>query len=122
MPEKERRKHEMKYRMALMRCSVFMTAEELSRMHTGRTDDEIEVDLHGLSEREARRFLRNLIACMKTRFTIFVIHGYRHGTVIRNMVRSENREISHRVIRVDPCMYNPGATTMVIGEMAGAAV
>lgn len=117
MSKTERREQKMKYRMALMRCSVFMTQEELERIHAGRSDEEISVDLHGLSERQARRFLRNLIACMKTGFTIFVIHGYKHGTVIRNMVRDENRVISHRIVKVDPCMWNPGATTMVVGQM-----
>lgn len=111
----------MKYRMAVMYCSAFMTQEELERMRIGRSDDEIMVDLHGLSERQARRFLKNLIACMKTPFTIFAIHGYRHGTVIKNMIREKNSSISRRVVRVDPCGWNPGATTMVVGSMPGMA-
>ena len=111
----------MKYRMAMMNCVIFMTRDELARIHAGKNDDEIMVDLHGLTEREARRFLRNLIACMKTKFSIFVVHGYRHGTVIKDMIRERNSGISRRVIRVDPCEWNPGATTMVIDDMPGTA-
>jgi len=62
--------------------------------HTGTTahasQDAITVDLHGMGRWKARKVLfNNLIKLLaEGRKELLVIHGYHHGTVLRDYIRS----------------------------------
>lgn len=49
---------------------------------------KISVDVHGLTCREAKRFISNVINISRGFCTIEIIHGYRHGTRIKDMLRN----------------------------------
>ena len=52
--------------------------------------DKIVVDLHNMQEQEARYYLERAIDTAEENIKeIVVIHGYRQGQVILNMVRKE---------------------------------
>lgn len=50
---------------------------------------KIIVDVHGLSCSGARRFISNIVNVTLGECTVKVIHGYRHGTSIRQMLREK---------------------------------
>lgn len=88
-----------------------MTDEELGRF-TFLSDANgalaLRGDLHGLSCREARRLLNNLMLLIRDDFDLIVIHGYRHGQAIKDMLWHDydNRRLAAR------CgdKKNPGVT------------
>lgn len=94
--------------------TVIFSEEELSRIRE-RTDNgqiTLTVNLHGMSTKNARRFLKNLIALNAGTFNINVIHGFNHGCSIKEMLR--NSFISSRIIGVDDVLYNEGMTVLKI--------
>ena len=72
----------------------------------------ITIDVHGLTCREARRFISNTGILTKGYFPVRIIHGYRHGTAIRDMLRKEsiNSHIHHWMNTSN----NMGVTTLVM--------
>ncbi len=73
---------------------------------------EIIYDAHGQTVLEARRTIRNIANIVMAPITLIVIHGYRHGTAIKEMLAEEN--FSGRLIcRYSP-EFNPGETFMEI--------
>lgn len=97
---------EIAYRMA------FLLPEGSKRYLEAEEDDServhITVDLHGLSVLEARRLLNNIIAMIRRPFLLEIIHGYHHGTAIRDMIYTDfdNPKVISRHIN----MANPGIT------------
>lgn len=64
-------------------------------------DEKIIVDLHNMEENEARFFLERAIDTAESKIKeIVVIHGYRQGQVILNMVRKEfnHKRIAKKII------------------------
>ena len=64
-------------------------------------DEKIIVDLHDMEENEARFFLEKAIETAEPKIKeIVVIHGYRQGQVILNMVRKDfnHKKIEKKVI------------------------
>ena len=98
-----------------IRFSKVFTKEEMGRI-TGCTNADvgnyIRVDVHGLTKPAAKRFINNIINIIRDAFGLLIVHGFRHGTVIKEMLRSEfwNPKVSD--------MYeapsNPGVTYLVI--------
>lgn len=75
----------------------------------------IEVDIHALEKMQAKNKLMGLISSAPSDVTeIVIIHGYRSGTVLRDMVRNELRHsrIRDKMISV----INPGITTVFLKE------
>lgn len=73
----------------------------------------LELDLHGLDTRQAKTVIDG-----KLRQTdvarIRLIHGYRGGTALRNMIRTRYRN-HPKVLRVELGL-NPGETDLVLRE------
>ncbi len=71
-----------------------------------------EVNLHGLTEAEAKRqleqFLSRADAGLKE---VVVIHGYNNGQVLRDMVRLR---LKHPRISAKLISLNPGATRLLL--------
>ena len=70
------------------KMEMIFTKDEINRIVEGLQEnaDMITVDLHGLKVKDARRFLQNLMAIGQGRQDICVIHGYNHGTAIKEMI------------------------------------
>lgn len=101
--------------MICLRLELMLPADEYCRLTVSETDEKsikISADVHGMKCFEARRFINNTIAIVHTDFQLTVIHGYRHGTAIRDML-ADNFENSH-VREQYQDHFNQGLTHMII--------
>lgn len=105
-----------------MECEQLMTnmkmifsEAELKRIECNTVIDGlayVELDLHGLTYKKAERMVANVICVNRGRFVVKVIHGYNHGTVLKEMIMNET--ISSRISkRVSP-VWNPGQTFLTV--------
>lgn len=63
---------------------------------------------HGQTVQEAQRTIRNIINLSRVPFKLTIIHGYNHGTAIKEMLEKEN--FNGKVsIKYHPC-HNNGVT------------
>lgn len=77
-------------------------------------DERIVIDLHDMQEQEAKFYLEKAIDTAEEKIKeIVVIHGYRQGQVILNMVR---REFSHKRIEKKVIPYNKGITLIYLKQ------
>ena len=60
--------------------------------------DAVSVDVHGMKCWQAKQFINNIINLSNRPFHLTVIHGYNHGTAIKDMVRNhlDNKRIMDR--------------------------
>lgn len=59
-----------------------------------------EIDIHGFTELDAIKTLeRFIVNCDKSITEILVIHGYRSGSALKDMVRNSNKLRSKRIKR-----------------------
>lgn len=76
-------------RRAWSRMTWIWTDEELNRftfLNGIGAKLYICVDVHGLACREARRMIQNLMLLIREGFDLRIIHGYRHGCAIKDML------------------------------------
>ena len=76
----------------------------------------VELDVHGMTRRQAKIFIESrLRRCGRDVYRVRVIHGYRGGTRLRDMVR---QDLSHhpKVLRVEVGL-NPGETDLILREL-----
>ena len=74
-----------------------------------------EIDLHGKNEYQARVTIDAALRRAKGgTYRIRLIHGYRGGTVLRDLVR-ENYRSHPKILRIELGM-NPGETDLVLRE------
>ena len=100
--------------MIRKRLQMILTPQELNRIVVRGSDDslQIRVDAHGLTRAEARMLINNVILIPHTNFNLLVIHGFNHGTAIKEMLETDfdnGHILSHSV---DP--FNKGVTHMQI--------
>ena len=75
----------------------------------------LELDLHGSSQYQARiRINAALRRAGRDVYRIRLVHGYRGGTALRDMIRETYRH-HPRVLRVELGL-NPGETDLVLRE------
>ena len=75
----------------------------------------IEVDIHGMVEYDAIKYLEKTLAGLnKDVSEVIVIHGYNKGNVLKEMVRNPHKLRSKKIIRRKLTM-NQGQTILVIG-------
>ena len=87
---------------------MVMTKDEMGRIKfNGRL---ITVDLHGLTSRMAERLIKNIMALDREGYDICAIHGYSHGTAIKEMI--SGRLQGSRLKGKDPVKRNPGRTIL----------
>lgn len=68
----------------------------------------IRVDLHGKKCVEALKIIRQIITIIQIPFTLDIIHGYNHGTAIKDMIWNQ---VKHTRIQEKFCNeWNPGET------------
>lgn len=77
------------------------------------TDDErIILDLHDMQEIEAKFYLERTIETAEDKIKeIVVVHGYRKGQTILNMVR---KDFKHKRIEKKVIPYNKGITLIYL--------
>ena len=76
----------------------------------------LEVDIHGMTKRQAKVYLESRIRSAGAGvYRIRVIHGYRGGTELRDMVRGELAR-NAKILRIEIGL-NPGETELVLREL-----
>lgn len=75
-----------------------------------------EVDVHGMTKKQAKAHIESRIhSANRSVYRLRVIHGYRGGTELRDMVRRELCK-NPKVIRVEVGL-NPGETDLILREL-----
>lgn len=75
-------------------------------------EEKIVLDLHDMQEDEARYYLEKTIDTAEPKIKeIVVVHGYRKGQTILNMVR---KEFKHKKIERKEIPYNKGVTLIYL--------
>ena len=76
----------------------------------------VELDIHGLNKRQAKNLIDSrLRTASKGLYRLRIIHGYRMGTELREMVRSVYKK-HPKVIRLE-LNIDPGVTDLVLKEL-----
>ena len=72
----------------------------------------VTVDLHGLRAKEARQFIKNLVAINKEGYDMCFIHGFNHGTAIKKIIWNES--VNSRITDKRGIQNNPGVTYLSV--------
>lgn len=89
-----------------------MQGEKALNMLTERHGAVAEVNLHGMTEAEAKRQLEQYLSRADASLKeVVVIHGYNNGQVLRDMVRLR---LKHPRISAKLISLNPGATRLLL--------
>lgn len=101
--------------MVYSRLRMIFTKEEISRLTISEIDEckiRITADVHDMKCSQARRFINNIINTVRVAFQLIIIHGYNHGTAIKDMLAESfsNTHITEQ--HLDP--YIQGVTHMLI--------
>jgi DNA-nicking Smr family endonuclease len=81
-------------------------------MLQSRNGDILEVDIHGMTSKEAKRDLEQLLSrADKNIKEVRIVHGYHNGQVLRDMVR---RQLKHPRIASKLICLNPGETRLIL--------
>lgn len=105
----------MNYQDIVYRLNTIFDSSTLERIKiTNNINGEIiiVIDLHRLSCKNAKRLLSNVIANVRIDSRIDVIHGYNHGTSIKDMLLQEFSNVHIIEKHLDP--HNQGVTHMSI--------
>ena len=94
----------------MKRLELVLSPSDMGRLRV--VDEELLVDVHGLTCRQAMQLLKNVIALMNGSLNIDVVHGYNRGHAIKEMLK--NDFLSKRVIRTESVAWNPGMTKIVL--------
>ena len=91
------------------RMEIIFSEEEMARIMSIEQADNnlpaLQVDLHCMSKKKAKRFLANIISICQRDHLLYIIHGYSHGTVLMEMIHGslESRKImSKKLFRTIP--------------------
>ena len=104
----------MKNEKIYSRLEQIFTQDELSRFAITEKQSgvRIVVNVHGLKCFQVRQLLNNLISVLRMKFHLLVIHGYNHGTAIKNMLENDFKNCHVTNMRPDP--FNKGVTHMSV--------
>lgn len=81
-------------------------------MMVSKSKNCMEVDIHGLTVSDAKSRLEHLLSCAGPEITeVRVIHGYTHGTALRDMVRNK---LKHQRIQSKLLSLNGGETRLIL--------
>ena len=76
----------------------------------------IDIDLHGLFQEEAIKVIdKALKSADSSTYQIRLIHGYHHGTSLKNMILDEYK-YDPKVLRIQPG-DNQGVTILILREL-----
>ena len=103
-----------------MDYSTIFTKEEMDRIRPVIRDGEVKylaIDVHGMAAGRAINFIRSTICLtsfQKDHCTLAVIHRFRHGSSIRDTIRSGEKKLTNRPLKIKPASRNPGMTFLEI--------
>ncbi len=89
---------------------MIFTKEEMDRI--SESEDGLYLDLHQLTVKQAQRLINNLILLDRDGFSLTLIHGYNHGTKIKEML--SNDYTNKRVTNKHGVKNNPGRTVLEV--------
>ncbi len=92
---------------------IIFSRDELSRIKDFIRKDNshvIVVDLHGLTVKSAKRLLNNIIVLNNDRLDICAVHGFHHGTAIKEMIEREFN--GSRTAKINEQDRNKGRTIL----------
>ena len=92
-----------------------LKCEDLKRIECKEVIDGLAcvvLDLHGLSYKNAVKMIKNVISVNRGAFVINAIHGYSHGTILKEMINNEL--LSYRISKRYTPAWNPGQTYLKI--------
>jgi len=85
-------------------------------INNNRSSGIIELDIHGMTKYQAKtRIDAQLKQAKADTYIIRVVHGYRGGTELRDMVRHDY--IGHPKVKRVKYGLNPGTTELIIREL-----
>ena len=85
-------------------------------MHNLQPNGLIELDIHGMNKYQAKVYIDSQLKRAKAdSYIIRVVHGYRGGTELRDMVRKEYK--SHPKVKRVEYGLNPGETSLILREL-----
>ena len=99
----------------MFKMSMIFTKEDMDRVSIKKEQNEnlvLKADLHNMRYWEAYHFVNNLIALNSDPFELDIIHGYNHGTVLKDMVQKDlnNPRIKSKML----IWWNEGETLLSI--------
>lgn len=97
------------------KMSMVLTKEDMDRICIRKEENKnvvLKADLHKMKYREAERFINNLIALNRDPFELDLIHGYNHGTVLREMIHNDLD--NPRIKSKTQYLWNEGETLLSI--------
>ena len=76
----------------------------------------IEIDVHGMNRFQAKTYIDSVLKkAGKDVYRIDIVHGYRNGSSLKEMVRKEYR--SHPKVKRMELGLNDGVTTLVLRDL-----
>lgn len=93
----------------MMMFKMVLRCEDLRRINI-IDNEEIAVDLHGLGTKDSLVLMNNIINLNRNQCSIEVIHGFNHGTALKDMING--RFYNRRVVSMKPAPNNPGVTVL----------
>ena len=90
--------------------TLLFTNEILSNIKVFKDEENLrfQIDLHGLSRKQAYFVITAVIKLTREPFTLDLIHGFNHGTVLKSMI-FENIQ-NPRILNKYCNPWNPGET------------
>ena len=101
--------------MIRTRLKMVLTQSEMNRIKISESRSgkiRITADVHGMKCYEARRFINNIINIVRIAFQLVIIHGYNHGTAIKEMLAQDFS--NDHIYEQFPDPRNQGVTHMLI--------
>ncbi len=99
----------------MQRMTFIMYGEDICRVNISEESDgtkTIMVDLHGLNRKSAAKMISNIIAMFMFPFNLVLIHGYNHGTVLKEYIAYDLN--NPRITKKSTPYNNPGITYLTI--------
>ena len=93
------------------KLSMIFTTEQMNRLNF--SNEEIYVDLHGMGKDAAYWFIKCIIGMCLTTTHLILIHGYNHGTVLKEMIHTYH--LSDKISKLYTETGNMGITHIIVG-------
>lgn len=101
--------------MITKKLELIFTEAELNRLSIKeytRNKMRVYADVHGMKCYQARRFINNIINAIRITFELIIIHGFNHGTAIKDMFANNYSNL--HIAQKYASQYNKGITHMYI--------
>ncbi len=92
------------------RMRFILSSCDFERMNF-ENDNYLTINVHGLSLNKMTRLLKNISCINRNNFTMRIIHGFNHGTRLKDSLRTKG--LFTRDYLIMPDKVNPGVTMIV---------